>query len=120
MIYGTEAEFLARMGAHTNYVERTHLSSRQMNSRLARKSLGYSKSLAMLRASVKFENAVYNWCRPVKTLRVQVAVAGVEQRAFQRRWQQRSPAMAAGLTQHIWSIREILTWVPVPKTTHKP
>ena len=31
-----------------------------------------------------------------------------------RRWQPRSPAMAAGLTDHLWSIRELLMRIPVP------
>jgi IS1 family transposase len=36
------------MGGHTAYVERTHLTSRQMNRRLARKTLSFSKELELL------------------------------------------------------------------------
>ena len=57
-----------------------------------------------------WEDAVYNYARHVKTLRVEVS-DGV------RRWRYRSPVMAAGLTDHIWSIRELLTVVPVPVDT---
>lgn len=39
------------LGQSTSYVERTHLTSRHMNGRLVRKTLGYSKELEMLRAS---------------------------------------------------------------------
>ena len=48
----------------TSYVERTNLTSRDMNGRLVRKTLGYSKELKMLRASSIWEDMVYNLRRP--------------------------------------------------------
>jgi hypothetical protein len=54
-----------------------------------------------------WEDVVYNVARPVKTLRQEIDIDG-------KRWRQQSPAMAAGLTHHIWSIRELLMCVPVP------
>jgi hypothetical protein len=78
-----------------------------MNSRLLRKTLGFSKQVAMLRAASVWEDVVYNLTRPVKTLRLAVVQDG-------RRWQPRSPAMTAGLTDHLWSIRELLTRIPIP------
>jgi hypothetical protein len=95
---------------HTAYVERTNLTSRHMTGRLVRKTLGFSKALEMLRAACAWEDVVYNLTRYVKTLRIEVN-DGL------RRWQQRSPAMAAGLTDHIWTIHELLTLVPVPINT---
>jgi hypothetical protein len=59
-IYGDEQEVLEFLGASTSYVERTNLTSRHINSRLVRKTLGYSKELEMLRASSIWEDAVYN------------------------------------------------------------
>jgi IS1 family transposase len=50
VIYGDETT-LARTGEHTVHVERTNLTSRHMNGRLVRKTLGFSKRVAMLRAS---------------------------------------------------------------------
>jgi len=47
----------------------------------------------------------------VKTLRVE-ATDG------QRRWQRRSPAMTAGLTDHIWTVKELLTTVVVPNANN--
>ncbi|MEA2045247.1 MAG: hypothetical protein U9N48_01795 [Euryarchaeota archaeon] len=61
----------------------------------------------MLEASCAWEDLVYNLARPVKTLRIEVNDG-------QRRWQPRSPAMAASLTDHIWTIEELLMAVPVP------
>lgn len=63
----------------------------------------------MHKASCAWENWVYNLTRPVKTLRL-------EANDGQRHWQPRSPAMAAGLTDHIWSIKELLTTVVAPDT----
>jgi hypothetical protein len=109
VIYG-DATTLDRTGRRTVYVERTHLTSRLMNSRLVRKTLGFSKKLALLRASTIWEDVVYNWVRPLKSLRREVN-DGI------RRWQPRSPAMAAGLTDHLWTLAELLWLVPVPTNT---
>jgi hypothetical protein len=106
VIYG-DPTTLARTGTRTTRVERTHLTSRHMNGRLVRKTLGFSKQVVMLRAACTWEDAVYNFARSVKPLRVRVDDPA-------RRWVPRSPAMAAGLTDHLWSIHELLTWLPVP------
>ncbi|MBI3757018.1 MAG: IS1 family transposase [Deltaproteobacteria bacterium] len=106
VIYGDETT-LDLTGEHTAYIERTNLTSRHMNARLTRKTLGFSKHLEMLRASSMWEDMVYNLTRPVKTLRREVNDG-------QRRWLPQSPAMKAGLTDHVWSIRELLTRLPVP------
>jgi hypothetical protein len=60
VVYGEPTEVLALMGGHTAYVERTNLTSRQMNGRLVRKTLSYSKQLAALRAACAWEDWVYN------------------------------------------------------------
>ncbi len=109
-IYGEdEREVLELLGGSSSHVERTNLTSRHMNGRLVRKTLGYSKELGMLRASSTWEDAVYNLGRALKTLRIESPEAG-------RRWIRRSPAMAAGLTDHIWEIEELLTVLPLPST----
>ena len=48
-IFGEEERLLEIFEEHTAYVERTHLTMRQMNSRLVRKGLGFSKELPMHR-----------------------------------------------------------------------
>lgn len=108
VIYGDAATVHQTLGEQTAYVERTHLTSRHMTGRLARKTLGFSKQRAMLAAACAWEDAVYNLARPLKTLRLAVH-DGL------RRWQPRSPMMAAGLTDHIWSIAELLMCVPLPR-----
>lgn len=108
VVYGDPKTTLSVLGAHTAYVERTHLTSRQMNGRLVRKTLSYSKQLQGLRDASAWEDCVYNLTRPLKTLR-QECVSGL------CRWRRRSPAMAAGLTDHIWTIPELLRTVVVPQ-----
>ena len=81
-----------------------------MNGRLVRKTLGYSKELEILEASSIWEDAVYNLGRALKSLRVE------SQEGSGRRWIRRSPAMAAGLTDHIWEIEELLSVLLLPST----
>jgi hypothetical protein len=109
VIYGDDTT-LARTGTRTTCVERTNLTSRHMNGRLVRKTLGYSKRLEMLEAACAWEDVVYNFTRSVKTLRSEINMAG-------KRWLRRSPAMVAGLTDHIWSIQELLMLVPLPNNS---
>jgi hypothetical protein len=109
VVYGDPEEVCKLLGEHTSYVERTNLTSRHMNGRLVRKTLSFSKELHMLQASCAWEDWVYNLTRPVKTLRLEVNDG-------QRRWRPRSPAMAADLTDHIWTVKELLMAVIAPNT----
>jgi hypothetical protein len=106
VVYGDSDEVKALLGENTAYVERTHLTSRQMNGRLVRKTLSFSKELRFLEAASALEDALYNFTRPVRTLHVEL-----EKPTRQARWQPRTPAMAAGLTDHIWTVKELLTVV---------
>lgn len=110
VIFGKPEEVLALFPKSTAYIERTHLTMRLFNGRLVRETLGFSKNLEMYRASAAWEDAVYNWVRPLKTLRIALHdVPG-------RRWQPRTPAMAAGLTDHPWAVKELLTTIVLPNT----
>ena len=108
VIYGDEDEVLKLLGKSIAYVERTHLTMRLFNGRLTRKTLAFSKLLEMYRASAVWEDLVYDLVRPLKTLRVEVFDDP------NRRWKPRTPAMAAGLTDHIWTVKELLKTVVPP------
>jgi hypothetical protein len=108
VIYGDEEAALALLGKSTAYIERTHLTMRLFNGRLARKTLAFSKLIEMYRASVAWEDLVYNLAQPLKTLRRRVS------NDPQCRWRPRAPAMAARLTDHIWTVKELLTTVVPP------
>ena len=107
VVYGDEEEVIALLGRSTAYIERSNLTS--FNSRLVRKTLGFSKLVEMHEASCAWEDVVYNLGRSHKSLRYEVC-------HDEQRWQQRSPAMAAGLVDHLWSVREILSTVVPPNT----
>jgi hypothetical protein len=107
VIYGDEDKVLALLGQSTAYIERTHLTMRHFNGRLTRKTLAFSKDLDMYKASAAWEDLVYNFARPVKTLRVEIFDDP------HRRWLPRTPAMAAALTDHIWTVKELLTTIPL-------
>jgi hypothetical protein len=55
-------------------------------------------------AATYFVSYSYNFCWAVRTLRVKE----------DERWQARTPAMAAGLADHVWSLREWLTYPAKP------
>jgi hypothetical protein len=112
VIYGDEADVLELLGQSTAYIERTHLTMRHFNGRLTRKTLAFSKDLAMYKAAAAWEDLVYNFARPVKTLRLEICDDP------HRRWLPRTPAMVADLTDHIWTVKELLTVLPVPSNTN--
>jgi len=111
VVYGDPKEVCDLLGLNTAFVERTNLTSRQMNGRMVRKTLSFSKEAEMLKASCTWEDWIYNLTRPIKSLRIEVNEG-------QRRWQPRSAAMAAGLTDHVWTIEELLMAVVVPESNN--
>ena len=114
VVFGSPAEVLALLGESTAYIERSHLTSRLFNGRQGRKTLAFSKDPAMNRAAAIWEDSYYNLVRPHKSLRIP------DQDGSQRRWQPRTPAMVAKLTDHIWSVKELLTTVLLPKANNTP
>lgn len=73
----------------TSFVERQNLTMRTQLRRFTRLSIGFSRKLENLKAAVSVYFAHYNFCRIHASLRV-------------------TPAMEAGLTDHVWSIAELL------------
>ena len=108
LIFGDPIKTVELLGQGTSYIERTHLTMRLFNGRLVRKTLAFSKDVGMYRASAAWEDLVYNLARPLKTLRLEIRGDP------KRRWKQRSPAMASGLTDHIWTVKELLKTVVPP------
>ena len=85
---------------NTSFLERHHLTDRHHNARKSRKSYRFSKDWRMHEAMTYFTKYSYNFCQPVRTLR---------ERADSGPRQKRTPAMAAGLADHVWSLKEWLT-----------
>ena len=72
------------------------------SARKARKSYCFSKDWSVHQAITFFTMYSYNFCWPVRTLRIQDEAG---------RWRRRTPAMAAGLADHVWSLSE---WLSLP------
>lgn len=111
VIFGDQDDVLTLLGKSTAYIERTHLTMRLFNGRLTRRTLAFSKELRMYRASAVWEDIVYNFVRPLETLRLEIF------NDPKRRWRPRTPAMAAGLTDRVWTVKELLTTVVLPTNT---
>lgn len=95
---------------NTSYIERDNLSVRQHNGRVVRKTLSYSKAWQMHQASMDLEDALHNFVRPHSSLREEMP-----EMQDHRKWLRRTPAMAAGITDHIWSTRELVTYRLPPR-----
>lgn len=102
------AERLAQLGLKigTSFLERLNLTIRQSLAPLKRKTLGYSKARENLKKQVIFFQVFYNFARPHMSLRERISDS--DQR-FQNKWIPKTPGMAAGITEHVWTFRELLT-----------
>ena len=114
VVYGTVAAVLAALAVslvstvvNTVFIERSNGSDRHRNSRKVRKTYRFSKDWEVHEAVTSFTLFSANFCCPVRTLREQDDAG---------RWQQRTPAMAAGLTDHVWPIAE---WLSYPSVQRK-
>jgi hypothetical protein len=106
-IFGSLNEVIELLGESTAYIERSNLTSRLFNSRQVRKTLGFSKDINCYRTAATWEDGYYNLIKPHKSLRLRVHdIPG-------HKWQPRTPAIAACLTDHIWTVKELLTTVPL-------
>ena len=106
------AERLTQLGLtiSTALVERVNLTLRQALALLARKPPSFCKDRERLRQRVVFFQAFSNVARPPMSLRQPLPLHERTRRgAICPRWQERTPAMAAGLTDHVWTFRELLT-----------
>lgn len=86
--------------------ERQNGTDRKRTARKVRQSYGFSKNGEVQEAVTYFTLYSYNFCWSVRTLRVRDADG---------RWRQRTPAMAAGLADHIWTLAEWLTFPGVQR-----
>jgi hypothetical protein len=109
VIFGSKAEVLALLGKSTAYIERSHLTSRLFNARQGRKTLAFAKTIEDYRAAATWEDTYYNFVRPHKSLRLP------SHDAPPQKWRPRTPAMAAQLTDHIWTVKELLTTLTLPR-----
>jgi hypothetical protein len=85
----------------TSHVERMNLSIRMQNRSFTRLTNGFSKKLDNHTHALALYFAFYNFCRIHKTLRV-------------------TPAIAAGITDHLWTLEDIVTNIDAMTPASKP
>ncbi len=99
-----------RWAISTSLLERLNLTLRHHLAPLGRKSLSFCKDREQLRRRVVFFQAFYNFARPHQSLRLPLgAPRGTTPGLIHPKWQPRTPGMAADLTDHVWTFRELLT-----------
>jgi IS1 family transposase len=103
LIFGSPEDLEEVLGAsaashhvNTSFVERQNATDRGRNARKSRKTYRFSKDWQVHEAMTYLTMYSYNFCWRVRTLRV---------KDEDGRWRERSPALAAGLTDHVW------TWI---------
>ncbi len=98
---------------NTAFIERLNATFRQRLAWLARRSRNLARQPETLQAGMFIVGCIYNFCTYHDSLRVAFYLAKGGQR-----WLQRTPAIAAGLTDHRWTIEELFTFkVPPPRWT---
>jgi IS1 family transposase len=80
----------------TSYVERQNLTMRMRMRRFTRLTNGFSKKIENHAYALALFYMHYNFCRVHQTLRV-------------------TPAMEAGITDHVWELAEIAALLPEPR-----
>jgi len=86
-----------------SFIERNNLTLRQHSRRLTRKTNGFSKDLSKLEAQLYLALGYYHFVKEHFGLRQ-------KSKDDSRKWIQRTPAMAASITDHIWNTRELLIY----------
>jgi IS1 family transposase/transposase-like protein len=100
------ARELRRLGyqqPNTSAIERRNATARRMDSCSVRKTLAFARMPETRNARGSWAMCVYNWVRDHRSLR-RPLFEPQGRRAYERR----SPAMAAGLSQQLWSIADLL------------
>ncbi len=108
-VFGTMAAVAAALAGsrvsrsiNTSFIERQNATDRHHNARKSRRTYRFSKDWRFHEAATYFTMYSYNFCWPVRTLREPIG---------EGHWRRRTPAMAAGLTDRVWSISE---WISRP------
>ncbi len=116
VVCGTAAAITAVLAAtrsgtiiNTAYIERLNATFRSCLAPLVRRGRAIARTEATLTAGMWLVGCAYNFCWLHDSLRLEPPTGSG------RRWGERTPAMAAGLTDHPWTMSELLRYrVPLP------
>ena len=114
VVFGTMAAVQAALAKskvsrriNTAFLERENATDRHHNARKVRKTYTFSKDWQVPEAMTYFTMYSDNFCWPVRTL---------NERDDGGHWRRRTPAMAAGLADHVWTMRE---WITLPSVQRR-
>ena len=90
-------------------MERLNLTFRHHLSTLARRGIGLAKTEAGLIRQAQLWRAYYNFCVPHSTLRLRLPEPiPTRGSGSAKKWQPCTPAMAAGITNQVWTMQQLL------------
>jgi IS1 family transposase len=107
----TIESILAKHGwkINTAFIERLNLDLRQHVAAIGRRVNTLCKHETGLHQQLALFQVYHNFCLPHASLRLALAAPElIEGTGGVKKWRQRTPAMAAGLTNRVWSLREVL------------
>jgi transposase-like protein len=118
VVQGTQAQIDAlvqktqgRGVINTAYIERLNATFRSRIAALVRRGRALARQMPTLLDGMYLVGTVYNFCTYHKSLRVPLCLPNCR-----RRWLRRTPAIAAGITDHRWTVNELLSFrVPPPR-----
>jgi IS1 family transposase/transposase-like protein len=118
VVFGDQARVNKRVAAslvsatiNTSFVERENLTLRQHTRRLTRETSGFSKDSGWLETQLWLVLAYYHLVLPQASLASAVpAPVPTRGSGSPRRWLPVTPAMAAGITDHVWTTSELLSY----------
>lgn len=99
---------------NTAYIERLNATFRSRLVGLVRRSRALAQQTVSLQHGLYLVGTVYNFCTDHQSLRLAGIING-------HKWIPRTPAIAAGITDHRWTVHELLVYqVPPPRWTPPP
>jgi transposase-like protein len=117
IVQGTQAQIDALLQAtkgggsiNTAFIERLNATFRSYITALIRRGRALVRQMPTLHHAMYLTGTVYNFCTYHQSLRVPLYLPN-----NRRRWLRRTPAIAAGITDHLWTVQELLSFrVPPP------
>ena len=101
---------------NTSFVERMNLTLRHHVPALARRTIQIAKTALGLEQQLSLTGAYYNFCLPHETLKRPLAQPiPTNGNGSPKKWSPCTPMMAEGLTFHVWTLEELLTFRVPPK-----
>jgi IS1 family transposase len=101
---------------NTSFIERLNATFRERLASLTRRCRHAARKVSQLQAGMWLVGCTYNFCWPHHELSRRAARAQACRGEVPM-----TPAMASGLTDHVWSARELLTFrIPLPEWVEPP